>query len=877
MDIPREIYLQVVREFSDTGIHQKDLYLLLYLITIKREGFTFKVITERSPISNDIALFEEHENKLDLYYENTRFVLCNVSDEKKILFKVNEVFNRLIFKDQSIIKHLGSNLSNNWFEQFDQYLGGNHFGEIFDVFLEIIVGAQNKKFGEFVLPTEIGGFLLNLADLENNANIFNPFAGLATFGIDLRENQTYLGHEIDELIWAVAILRLNAHNRIKQSDFLNADSFGNWPSSRKFDLVIANAPFKLPLSKNQQTVFSGERLVEGFFLNEGIKLLKPKGKLITIVPQGFLSNHSDKKTRQFLVEQDLLEAVITFPGGLLMHTSIPFVVLLINKKKSRKNEIAFIQGSKYVTNLNRYDKIFKSKSLLEEIRASLLPQVSRINEPSSANIPEGTLLPELISKDIITKNDFYLDIKRYWLDKIKGTVLREVINIEETFSFKQAVEYVENKDRVGYIEQVSFMEFKHVSSKNLKIEPKDYFIDVESIEYKRVSHGKFIKRDTYLVSLIGSNLKPSFLPTNDSIIHLSNDVLPFSINEKLVDPHWLIRELSTTKVKEQMEVLVTGVIPRLRREDFLNLKINIPSKKEQIQEIQKIKGLEMQVDSLESDIIQQNSYLRHTVAGPLSDLDHALKAIDSILKNISKNEMPNILSAKISDNHLYTLGEHIDDSKKHVAIILDTIANKLNSSQSIEQKKLEKLNLLKHIEKYVNRKNENTLALGYYIEFDFDKDFFNSNPNAHFEFISGNKNLVNTLLDNMIDNAVKHAFTEGKKNKIEVYVWGYDEDAANKRIFFTIANTGTPLPKNITLNDLKKRGYSSGGGQGDGFGLYLVNEIVRKHKADWFLVDDYGVDNLPNKEYVTTSGINYSIPKDDCVTKFSFSFPIFEE
>src|SRR5690606_24368611 len=134
--------------------------------------------------------------------------------------------------------------------------------------------------------------------------------------------------------------------------------------------------------------------------------------------------------------------------------------------------------------------------------------------------------------------------------------------------------------------------------------------------------------------------------------------------------------------------------------------------------------------------------------------------------------------------------------KKHISFIVDTMANKLSSSQSIEQKKLVKLNLLNHLEQYVNRKNENTASLGYSIDFDFDKDFFNSTPNAHFEFILGNRELMNTLLDNMIDNADKHAFMEGMKKKIKIYVWGYDEDVANKRIFFTIANTGKPLPQN---------------------------------------------------------------------------------
>ncbi|MFD0797202.1 N-6 DNA methylase [Maribacter chungangensis] len=875
-NIQKEEYIKLIDKLYSFGMSNENVYLVLYILTCFKEGLELEVITEKSSINDDNTLFGKEENRLDLYYEKTRFAIKNIPEEKKIFLQVNDVFNKTI-KDKRTSKVIIEYFQSDMIEQLEQYANSDNFEEVFDAFLEIIVGVQGKRGGEFVLPIEIGRFLIMLANLEGNASVFNPFAGLGTFGIELTEHQQYLGHEINALTWAVAVLRLNAHNRISHSDFLNADSFRNWPSSRKFDLVIANPPFRLRLSKKQQAEFSGEKFVEGFFLKEGIKLLEAKGKLITIVPQVFLTGHGDKKVRQFLVDKDLLEAVISFPGGLLMHTSIPFEILLINKNKTHKNEIVFFHGSEYVTKVNRYDKWFNAEGLLDEIRKTLGVQDSHVNEPETAYIPEGTLLPEFVSQDLIAENDYYLNLKRYWVDRIKGTALRDVIKIEKTISFREALKHFENTDEINYTERSPFMEFKHISTKDLKVDPKDFDINIEFIENKRVRNGKFINEDTYLVSLIGSNLKPSFLSPGNEIIHISNDVIPFTINEKLVDPNWLVRELNSTKVKDQLEVLVTGVIPRLRKQDFLNLKIHLPSLKEQREEIGKIQGLEKQVDDLESNIIEQNSYLRHTVAGPLSDLEHALNNIETIIKNISKNEMPQILDAKVSDNHLYTLGEHIEDSKKHVAIILDTIATKLSSSQSIEQKKLEKLNLLKHIDNYIKRKNENRTSLGYSIEFDFDRDFFNSSPNTHFEYVLGNKELINTLLDNMIDNAVKHAFIEGEKNLIEIYVWGYNEDTANERIFFTMANTGKRMPKNITLDVLKKRGFSNSSKQGDGFGLWLVNEIVRKHKADWFLVDDLGTDNAPEIRYSNILGRNIQRPKDDCVTKFSFSFPILEE
>lgn len=863
-------YFKFFNDFRSFGNNGNTLYLFLYIITCYKEGIKIKLITDKLPVSDNNTLFGHKENILDLNYEKTRFELIDVPKEKKILLKINDVFNR-IFNSQHSAKAITEYLHSNSIKHLKELLVGNSFEEIFEDFLKIIVSTQGKKSGEFVLPREIGEFMIKLANLEEEANIFNPFAGLATFGINLTEDQKYFGHEINELIWAVAVLRLNAHNKLTNSDFLKVDSFCNWPSSRKFDLVIANAPFRLRLTKEQQSVFNKISYVEGFFLKEGVNLLESNGKLLSIVPQGFLTDRSEKELRQFLVDQDLLEAVISFPGGLLMNTNIPFVILLINKNKKHPKEIAFFKSSKYVTEVSGFGKILESNGLLDEVKKVLAGQDGLVNESQEAYGVDDSLLPELVNKHKIIENDYYLNINRYSLDKIKGTPLKNVVTLEQPISFRNVSETLDTPEKVGNSQNPSI---KHISTKDLKKDSKHFTIDPSTLERRKVKQGKFVDKSTYLVSLIGNNLKPSFLPVENEVIHLSTDIVPFTINEDLVDADWLVKELNSTKVKEQQEALVFGVIPRIRKKDFLNIKIHLPSLKEQKEEMKRILGLERKVDDLESDIIQQNSYLRHTVAGPLSDLEYALKNIDTIIQSIAEQQMPQILDSKVSDNHLYTLGEHLQDSKKYVSFILDTVSSKLNSSQKIVQKKLEKLNLRKYIENYVKRKTETIKSEDYSIEFDFDRDFFNNKANAQFDYILGNKELINTLLDNMIDNAVKHAFADSKSNKIEIYVWGYDEEAGKENIYFSVSNTGKPLDENITLDTLKKSGYSKGSKKGDGFGLWLVNEILRKHDADWYMVDEFRVYNSSKNKTTSIKGFDIPILTSDIVTKFSFNFPI---
>lgn len=874
--INKELF-KFIDESRNTGVSDNNMlpYLFLYFLSCSKEGIDLKLNTEKRQVFDDNNLFGKEEGKLELYNEYYSFVLKNVPESKRIFFKINNVFNKILSINHTV-NFLQKYLEDNPINRLAKLVSEDDFAIKFEELFKLIARIIKKNTGEFELPIEIGELMIQLADLDKKASVFNPFSGLATFGICLKESQEYLGHEINDFIWAVSVLRINAHSRDKFSELLITDTLDSWPSKRKFDLVLANPPFRFKLSKKQQSKFSGERYLESFFINQGLKLLKQNGKLLSIVPNAFLSNYTEKNLRKFLVDQDLLEAVISLPGGLLNYTNIPFTILLINKNKKHKNDTLMIDASKYVNEVSKFNKVIKTDELILDVKKILEEENNLVNESQSGYKAKTSYLQQFVSKDIIAEKDYYLNINRYNFDydEIKGTPLKKIINIIKPISYKKAISYLENLE---VISNENKYPFKHISTKDLKIDLKDFSINVSDLHYKSVKYGKFINTSSYVVSMIGNNLKPSFLEIKDEVIHLSNEIVAFTLNEDLVDPNWFIKELNSTRVKEQQMALVTGIIPRLNKEDFLNLKINLPTLKEQKEEISKILGLERQVDDLESDIIQQNSYLRHTVAGPLSDLDHALNNIDTILNNISQNQMPQILNSKVSEEHLYTLEEYLQDSKKYVSLILNTVKSKLNSTQKIEQKKLVKLNLREHLENYVKRKFETKKQMEYILDYDYDREFFSNKANSHFDFILGNKELINTLLDNIIDNAVKHAFIEGESNKIEIYVWGYDEEAGEESIYFSISNTGKPLPENINIDILKKRGYSKGVKSGDGFGLWLVNEILKKHKADWNIVDEHREYNSYDNEYTTFKGLKIPSIKIDTVTKFSFNFPILKK
>jgi type I restriction enzyme M protein len=658
---------QHYQELDSIGLSSEDSTIILFLLTLLKEKIDFQIKHNISSLDNTPSLFKNDNPQLELNVEYPKIELSNVSEKHQYLLAINEIFNNRL----RILSTRSYDKVVQILEEIIEEDLRTHYSEIFEAFLNFIVERQGKKSGEFILPTEIGSFLMQLADQEDNASIFNPFSGFSTFGIHLKGNQQYHAQEINSLVWAVSMLRLNAFGRISNSRLQNADTFSNWPVSDKYDLIISNPPFRLKLDKNQQHKFSGIKTVEGFIIEEGLPLLSDQGKLITLVPMSFLSSSSgDKKVREQLINADILEAVISMPSGLLMQTNIPFAVLLINKKKVNKGVIAFIKSENF-TIKNGKKLLLDTKPLLDVCRKTLEVHLDKnqLQEPI-AEYQSGNINNKSISIEEIIDLDYNLNVDRYQLDKISGIALRELVKAFPTKSNRDIQKQILIKEPVlGGISILAnkgnILKGKSILTRDLKNDPFDYVVDLDNIDADELKHGRVLRGNPILVALVGNNLKPSYVDSKKDFFYINQNIFPFSINDEILDRDWFINQLHSDHVKRQAEILGLGVAQQfLKKDDFLSIKINVPSLKEQKQEISKLKRALVKIDGLETEIIQQNSFLRHTLAGPITDLEDAIKNIDSIINNISKTSFASIKTTKLSKAHLYTLGEYLDDSKK---------------------------------------------------------------------------------------------------------------------------------------------------------------------------------------------------------------------
>lgn len=762
---------------NSTLNNDESTQIVLLFVSLYKDGLVSSEITNRdfsvSGLKSSIIEYNLNEDTKEAYLSVINVLYDSLS---KV---INQSLDYLCF-------HLFD---------IDKELLTEYFPEIFDDVIYRIAKAQGRYTAEYNQPVELTHFINSLVELKIDAKVFNPFAGVASFGINVSDNQTYFGQEINQKTWVIGLLRMMAYARLSNAMYENTDSIKNWPVESKFDLIVSTPPFGMRLNGYDIPYELGQiRSVEEFLITKGLNSLTRKGQMILVVPRGFLSSglKSSLEVRKNLIRKDALEMVISLPTGIFNSTNIATSILVINKNKPETDVVKFVNAENcYI--LQNNNKQLDTQSILSQITTGI-----------DSNIAKTTSIHEI--KD----NDFNLNPNIYFKREIVAPKGFEIKELREVLS--------SIKRNTNHNESIG----KYIQISDLANDVFDYersFTDTNVSSLKK--HAVQLNKSALLISKVSLNLKPThFIKSSDESIFLSLNIEAFEIKDKSVLMPYLIYELYEDYFQEQLNSYVSGsVIASVSTKNFMSCKIRVPSLKKQEEIVdesrkqlilEKEKELKQLREKFEQQTYEEFASLKHALGKPIPGINTALEYIYNYLKNNQGEKIS--LADVVSQRRQTTLQDKFDVVFNGLKLI-HTLLEKGEKGLVVEDYELKGIKLGQLVREFCNSYSSDKFSIKY---FDENKEF------EQLEVLA-NKELVTVLLNDVLSNAHNHAFktTDIEINKVDIYL-----SIEDNLLELWIANNGVPFPDNFDKDKFIQKYQKAGDTSGVGIGGYDINRVV---------------------------------------------------
>ena len=314
---------------------------------------------------------------------------------------VRQIMERFAF-DQQIGRMAEKNLLYEVVKQFaamdlsPERVDNVQMGYVFEELIRIGAEQANEEAGEHFTPREVIRLMVNLLldpekDLRKShvvKTIYDPACGTGGMlsvaekhirDLNAEAKPHLYGQDWNDESWAVCkadmLIKGDDADNLVLADIFTRDGFDRDPAGRKrtFDYMLANPPFGVEWKQQQKAIqheadtlgYEGRfgaglpRIIDGslLFLQHMLaKMRAPEegGSRIGIVFNGSPlftgdAGSGESNIRQWIIENDWLEAVLTLPDQLFYNTGIStYIWVLTNRKEARrKGKIQLIDARRF--------------------------------------------------------------------------------------------------------------------------------------------------------------------------------------------------------------------------------------------------------------------------------------------------------------------------------------------------------------------------------------------------------------------------------------------------------------------------------------------------------------------------------------------------
>ena len=311
------------------------------------------------------------------------------------------------------------------------------FGDAYEFLISNYAANAGKSGGEFFTPQNVSKHIAQLVMHKQKTvnKIYDPAAGSGSLLLQAKKQfddhiieDGFFGQEINHTTYNLARMNMFLHNinydkfNIALGNTLLDPRFGD---EKPFDAIVSNPPYSVTwIGSDDPTLINDERFAPAgvlapkskadfAFVLHSLSYLSSKGRAaIVCFPGIFYRGGAERKIRQYLIDNNFVETVISLAPNLFYGTSIAVNILVLSKHKT-DNKTQFIDAS----------ELFKKETNNNILTADNIARIMEVFD-SKADVE---YLAKSVDNEAISANDYNLSVSSY----VEAKDTREVVDITE--------------------------------------------------------------------------------------------------------------------------------------------------------------------------------------------------------------------------------------------------------------------------------------------------------------------------------------------------------------------------------------------------------------------------------------------------------------
>lgn len=318
------------------------------------------------------------------------------------------------------------------------------FGDAYEFLISNYAANAGKSGGEFFTPQHVSKLIAQLAMHKQTSinKIYDPACGSGSMLLQAKKHfdahiieDGFFGQEINHTTYNLARMNMFLHNinydkfNIQLGNTLIDPHFGN---DKPFDAIVSNPPYSVKwIGSDDPTLINDERFAPAgvlapkskadfAFVLHALSYLSSKGRAaIVCFPGIFYRSGAEQKIRQFLVDNNYVETVISLAPNLFYGTTIAVNILVLAKNKKDTN-IQFIDASCL------FKKDTNNNVLTDNDDKKKPGHIQQIMQAFDSK-KDVEHFAKSVSLEKIAANDYNLSVSSY----VEAKDHREVVNISK--------------------------------------------------------------------------------------------------------------------------------------------------------------------------------------------------------------------------------------------------------------------------------------------------------------------------------------------------------------------------------------------------------------------------------------------------------------